>query len=215
MNVADVRRRVQNKVGDTSGAEITPAQVLDWINDGMLEIARRTQQPQATASTVTVAGQSAYATATFSADVLRLRSVLCNGMLLQAISLEQADQQFGDRESSSSSAAGTPQWFWVWADQINLWPRPDTAGQTLKLFYVKRPAPVTGDADVPGIPLHMHPDLVSYVYAQVLDTIGSGDRADRMTDRFIGGTTTAAADAEWPQRASYPHVTVSADDMVW
>jgi uncharacterized protein DUF6682 len=210
MNVGDIRRRIKAKVGDQAGSEITDTQLLDWINDGLGEIAKRTQQPQATATTVTVASQGAYSISTFSADVLRLRSVMCDGVLLQAISQEEADNSLPDREKSPQTA--TPEKFWVWADQLNLWPRPATAGLTLKIFYVKRPAAVAVDADVPGIPLHMHTDLLQYVWAQVLDTIGDLDRGEKQMDRFAGAAATAASDAEWPVRGTYPHVTIATDD---
>ena len=213
MNVGDIRRRIKAKVGDTAGTEVTDGQLLDWINDGQLEIARRTQQPQATATTATVVAQGSYSITAFSADVLRLRSVMHDGVLLQALSQEEADTQLPDRERNPQP--GTPQQFWVWADQIHLWPRPQTAGLALKIFYVKRPAAVAVDADVPGIPLHMHTDLLAYVWSQVLETIGDNDRAGREMDRFAGSSASAAADAEWPTRATYPHVTISADDMSW
>lgn len=213
MNVGDLKRRIQAKVGDTAGTEITAAQILDWINDGMLEIARRTQQPQATATTVSVVSQTAYTIATFAADVLRLRSVLYDGVQLQALSQEEVDLLLPDREKAART--GTPQQFWTFADQINLYPAPDAAGKSLKILYIKRPAAVAVDGDVPGIPLHMHVDLLSYVWAQVLDTIGDLDRGEREKDRFAGTTMAAADDAAWPNRGSYAHVTIASDDAWW
>lgn len=213
MNVADIRTRIQAKVGDTSGTEVTNAQILAWINDGMTELARRTNQPQGSATTATIAGTGTYSLTAFAADILRLRSVQLDGSVLQAISMEEADTYLSDRDRGSA-AGGTPSMYWVWADQINLWPKPTAAG-VLKLFYVKRPAAVTGDADVPGIPVHMHTDLVAYVYAQVLDSLGQGERADRHSDRWQGRAMETAADADWPQRNTYPHITVSLDDAGW
>lgn len=213
MNVGDIRRRIKNKIGDTAGSEVTDTQLLDWINDGTLEIARRVQQPQATATTVTVAAQASYSIATFAADVLRLRTVLYDGLLMQALSQEEVDQLLPDREKLNQQ--GVPQSFWVFADTITLWPAPSSAGLVLKIMYVKRPALVAIDADVPNIPLHMHLDLVNYVWSQVLDTVGDLDRGERQLDRFTAGAMAAADDAARPVRATYPHVTIASDDAGW
>jgi hypothetical protein len=214
MNVGQIRARIQAKIGDTSGAEVAPADILNWINDGITEIARRTNQPQATATTPSVVGQSTYNLVTFAADITRLRSVMYDGSVLQPLSIEEADTFLADREKAGQSN-GTPQMYWIWSDQINVWPPPDTASKSLKLFYQKRPAAVATDADIPGIPLHMHADLVDYVYAQVLDTIGDKQGAERRMGRFDGVVRESASDADWPQRNAYPHVSVSADDTGW
>jgi hypothetical protein len=214
VNVGQIRARVQAKFGDTAGAEVTSADVLNWINDGITEIARRTQQPQATATTPTIKDQATYNLATFAADIIRLRSVMLDGSVLQPLSIEEADTFLADREKAGQSS-GTPSMYWIWADQINLWPAPDTAGKVLKLFYQKRPAAVAADSDTPGIPLHMHADLVDYVMAQVLETTGDTDRADRRMARVQQTMQDASSDADWPQRGSFPHVTVSLDDVAY
>lgn len=213
MNTGQIKQRVRTKFGDTSGAELTDTDLLSWINDGLTEIARRTQQPQATATGATVAGTSSYSIATLAADMLRLRSVMLDGTVLSGLSIEEADALLGDREQAGQGR-GTPRYFWVFADQINLWPIPSAAG-SLKLSYVKRPATVTVDGDSPGIPVHMHVDLVDYVVAQVLESTGDADRADRRMGRFEASAAMAAADAEWPVRGTYPHVTTSPDDVAF
>lgn len=213
MNVGQIKQRVRTKFGDTSGAELTDTDLLSWINDGMTEIARRTQQPQATATTPTIVGTAAYSITTFAADVLRLRSVMLDGSVLSGLSIEEADTLLGDRERANVGR-GTPGYFWVFADAINLWPIPSAAG-TLKLSYVKRPAAVTVDGDTPGIPTHMHVDLVDYVVAQVLESTGDPDRADRRMSRFEAGAAMAAADAEWPIRGGYPHVVADPADTAF
>jgi hypothetical protein len=212
MNVGQIRGRVQAKIGDTSGAEATPSDILNWINDGISEIARRTQQPQGTATRTVVNGTATYDLSDFATDVIRLRSVMLDGSVLQPLSMEEADNFLAERERSGQSN-GTPTMYWIWANQINLWPKPDNSTSVLKIFYQKMPALVATDTDVPAIPLHMHGDLVDYALAQVLDTTGERDVAERRMSRFDGVVREAASDADWPQRGSYPHVSVSPDDV--
>jgi hypothetical protein len=212
VNVGEIRARVQARFGDTSGAEVTSTDILRWINDGILEIARRTQQPQASAQTNTVIGQAGYSLSTFASDVLRLRKVMLGGTVLSGLSIEEADVLLPDREAANQGN-GAPDRFWIWADTLNLFPAPDRV-QALKLFYVKRPAAVAVDGDVPGIPTHMHTDLVDYVIAQAMDSTGDADRAERRMGRFEQTTREAASDAEWPIRGGYPHVVVDLED-VW
>jgi hypothetical protein len=214
MNVGQIRARIQAKIGDTAGAEATPADILNWINDGIGEIARRTNQPQATASTPSVKDQSTYNLTTFAADIVRLRSVMYDGSVLQPLSIEEADTFLADREKTGQSS-GVPQMYWIWANVINLWPPPDTAGKSLKLFYQQRPPAVAADGDTPAIPLHMHVDLVDYVLAQVLETTGEREASERRMGRFDGTVREASSDADWPQRNTYPHVSVSMDDAGW
>lgn len=214
MNVGQIRTRIQTMVGDTSGAEVTAASILDWINDGIGEIARVTGQPQATGSTTVVSGQSTYSLPAAFPDILRLRSVKYDGSQLQALQLEEAETLYPGWERTGQGS-GTPQQFWVWADSITVWPPPDNSTKQLKLYYTKRPAAVVLDADVPGIPVHMHTDLLDYVHARVLESLGQGDRAERGMDRTTGRVMAAAADAQWPVRNAYPHVQVAADDMGW
>lgn len=211
MNVAQIRSRVQTRLGDTSGAEVTAAAILEWINDGAGEIARRTQQPQATASAPIVVGQAAYSISQFANDVMRLRKVELDGTVLEGLSSEDADTLLPNR-NRAGQATGTPQWFEVWADTLTLWPPPASAG-TLTLYYVKRPAQVAADLDVPGIPPHMHPDLLEYVVAQALESTGESAAADRKMSRFEQLSRESAEDASWPVRNTYPHVAVSADDV--
>lgn len=213
MNLGEIRRRVQAKLGDTAGAEVTSQSVADWTNDGIREIARRIGQPQATATTPTVVNQAVYSIATFAADVMRLRSVMLDGSVLESLSIEDADTLLADRERTGQ-ISGQPRWFWIWADSINLWPPPSAVG-TLKLFYIKRPPEVAADADVPQVPLHLHPDLVDYVVAQALDSAGEAATAERKLARFDASAREAAADAEWPVRDVYPHVAVALDDAGW
>jgi len=207
---------VQAKFGDTAGAEATTADILNWINDGITEIARRTQQPQATATTAVATGTATYNLSLFAADIIRLRSVMFDGSVLQPLSIEEADTFLADRERAGQGT-GVPGMYWIWADQINLWPAPDTSsnGKLLKLFYQKRPPPVVVDADIPAIPLHMHADLVDYVVAQVLETVGEKELADKRIARFASTVQEASSDADWPQRGSFPHVTVSLDDVAY
>ena len=216
MIVSEIRTRVQAKLGDTAGAEVKASDVLNWINDGIVEIARRTNQPQGTATTAVVQGQTAYNLTAFGSDIVRVRSVMLDGSVLQPLSIEEADTFLADREKANQ-AQGVPQNYWLWADQINLWPTPDSssAGDLLKIFYQKRPAAVVNETDVPGIPLHMHPDLVDYVVTQALDVAGRFDVAERRMGRFDQTVREAAADADWPQRGAYPHVTVALDDVIY
>jgi hypothetical protein len=210
VNVGQIRTRVQNKIGDTSGAEVTSLAILDWINDGMTEIARRTSQPQAIASISTVIGTEAYNVSAFAADVLRLRSVKYDGVPLESLSMEDADTLY---VSATQTGTGTPRWFWIHADQITVWPKPDAA-KTLQLFYVKRPAAVDDDADIPGIPLHYHGDLVDYVTVQALETVGESGAADRKMAAFEQRSRESASDLSTPTDL-YGHVSASLDDMGW
>jgi hypothetical protein len=192
VNVGQIRTRVQNKIGDTSGAEVTSLAILDWINDGMTEIARRTSQPQAIASISTVIGTEAYNVSAFAADVLRLRSVKYDGVPLESLSMEDADTLY---VSATQTGTGTPRWFWIHADQITVWPKPDAA-KTLQLFYVKRPAAVDDDA------------------VQALETVGESGAAERKMAAFEQRSRESASDLSTPTDL-YGHVSASLDDMGW
>jgi uncharacterized protein involved in cysteine biosynthesis len=56
VNVTDILRRVQNQIGDRSGALVDSASILDYVNDAQLAINAEAEILRATVSGAIVAG---------------------------------------------------------------------------------------------------------------------------------------------------------------
>lgn len=138
-------------------AEITPrmwtdAQLNVWINEGLRDIARRTETIQSLSTAVPVIAGTA--TVTVPADALRLHRIefvpTGAGQVYQVklVTLDELEQVFG---ITPNTQQGYPVYAAAWgfppAVTLRLYPVPSQAG-TLNIYYYRLPAVVAADGDV-------------------------------------------------------------------
>lgn len=139
--------------------------LVDWLDEGQLDIVRRTECYTATKSLTSVDGTREYELGT---DILRLLFVTYNNLEVQPTTLEQM-QYYNDYPAES--AEGTPEFYYVKMTTnplIGFTPIPSTSGHTISVHYVKRPLPLTTISNNPVIPEPYQRLIVKYAMYNVL-----------------------------------------------
>lgn len=75
--------------------------------------------------------------------------------------------------------------YYTWGRTIGLYPSPDTSGTgNLDIWYVKLPADLDDDTDVPEIPPSMHTDMIRYALARAKELDEDWEASGRIDADF-------------------------------
>jgi hypothetical protein len=161
MNVEQIMRASMRMIGDTSGAMIQSSDVLTWMNEGQLEVVRRTACLADTNEVEVEAGVVGY---DLPGDFLDFIRVTLDGRKLRKTTVQEVDNVDPDRDLPDSESA-QPKVFYKLGTQIKLFPKPATDG-TLEIEYTRQPTQLIQNADIPEIPVNMHGDILQYCIAK-------------------------------------------------
>lgn len=154
MDVSTVIRNVKRSFGDDGDILFdNPADYIDWINDGQMQIARESS----CLSGSTSANASLFPLA-YPSGFLRAARVLYGNRTLDLIRLEDLDVKKFDMTTKD-----TPFFYYLLNNTICLFPDPtDTDTTSVTVQYTKTPAVITTTADALTIPEHYHMDLIRW-----------------------------------------------------
>lgn len=208
MLVSDVTSRVRNTAGDVNVLQFTDAMILQWINDGIRECAITNNLLQKRATQAAVIGTSAYA---MPVDILRLHSVKYEGEKLPLYSLSEFEEFVGTKKTTDTNKS-TPVVAYIWANQLNLYPTPDQAGE-LVIDYIYDPPllMVPGDDLKNSLPVGYHSRIVDYCLAQVALQDDNQNMYQIKMEEFRTGVHNLKDQPEQNQD-TYPHMLVSDRD---
>lgn len=139
--------------------------LVDWLDEGQIDIVRRTGCYTASKDLTSVDGTREYELGT---DVMRLLFVTYNGKQVQPASQEQM-QFYADYPSES--AEGTPTHYYVKMTTnplLGFTPVPGTSGLTIAVHYVKRPPTLLTVGNSPVIPEQFQRLIVKFAMYNVL-----------------------------------------------
>lgn len=184
MNLGQIVSRVQTQVGDLAGVLMTRAAVVDWANEGQLEIVRKTECLTKHKQTNAISSDGSYE---LPSDFLFMKRVTLDDVRLTETSLDDLDLL---NNSVDSAANSTPGYFYVSDNVLFLYPKPSSTGSgNLDIWYVRQPATLVNDNDIPEIPVWMHKEIVQYckIQARELDDDPENQtRAQNLFDSNIG-----------------------------
>lgn len=210
----DVYERVRTLFGDTSGAQVTDAMVVRWINDGQQEIVNNNPILKDTKYTNIVKGQSEY---TFPNDKVQyIEAIYVDGRPVQPLSPEAYRNYILADDPRLTAVADYPD---VWYERngiVTFYPTPDKSiTNGLKLEYVKMPTPVTyiSTSQLLSIPDRYLNELVNYVMTQALELDENFTAADYKRNQFREGLDRQSQRENVTQIASYPQVMPDPDDF--
>lgn len=169
--ITDIKRQF----GDEAGVQITDADIIRWINEGSMEIISKNPIKEATASTTTVVGTKNYNMPT---DIIKMIGVEYDNTFLTATSMEGMKEQAG----SFQTTQGVPQFWYMFANVIYLWPVP-SAAKTLVIYYVQAPTGVTNSADLLPIPDRYYGRLRDFCMQRAAEL--DEDQASAMAQRKL------------------------------
>lgn len=208
--VADVAQHVKRQFGDESGTQISNEDIIRWINQGQLDIARRAEINKDAATTSSVTAQNAY---TFPSDsILKILAVSYNNFSLDNSSFEEI-QQLTQKFDSNLNVAMTnqiPTTWYEWGNSVYLYPTPTATGDTIKLYIIRTPPLVTSISNALSLPDTHYSALLQYVLQQAYE----------LDDNFnSAGVKAAQHEASLSDLSSvasyefYPTITVLPEDI--
>jgi hypothetical protein len=207
MLVSEIATRVKRQFGDEAGAQIEDADIIRWVNDAMLDIARNNNLLQISATTATTAGTAEY---TLPTDILSLRAIKYKNVKLNGLSMEDFDQMLID----STTTTGTPQAYYIYARKVTLYPAPSSSGSTdLKIYYNRVPTQVTLVSDTPEIPIQYHTRIVEYCIAQAAELDDNLAQYQIKMGQFQAGINNLKDDNTGEEDDYYPFISSSVRDM--
>lgn len=212
MKLSEIITRVQRQFGDDVQAQITKEDIVRWVNDACLEIVtnNRTNEGMYRGATPVVAGQDAYA---LPADLFVLRAVRVNGRAVEATTYEQLIAS-GSVPDEGDLPTGTPMWYWIHNEMINLVPCPDTTLGTVDIMYVKTPDVMTVNMEErePDVPTQYHLRIVEYCIAQASELDDNDGKYQMKMQQFNSNLDKLRSNGEQPEADGvYPSITYVSD----
>lgn len=214
MLVSDIQRRVKRAFGDEAGSQITDADIIDWINDAQIEICRKNDVIQVIGTIPSVINQPRYAL-TALADILKLFLVKFDGNTLQTLTQQDADQ-FDSTYDQLNQGTGIPTHYWVFANNITLFPVPSIV-KNLSVYYIRKPVAVAVGGDTPEIPVQYHTQIVDYCIGRAMQQDNNLQGYLQKMGEFSKNIAEQSQDEDWASQNIYPSISVSRDDtgMDW
>lgn len=157
--VNDILTWVKRQFGDESGAQITDADIIRWLNAAQLEVATLADAIQAVSNSTLVAGTFQYAMPTENA--IKIVSLTVDGLPVKALEFQMANDLIA-QEDPKRVATGTPYYYWRFANQLYFYPTPDST-KPVALYYMAAPAQVSTGTDALGLPDKYFEALVQYI----------------------------------------------------
>ena len=209
----DVAFRVRSSFGDFSGAQLSDAAILSWINDGQREIVNSNTILRATKYADIVAGQQDYG---FPEDkVLAIEAVYVNGYPIENISPQAAREYILKLDPKLILGSSKPELWYERAGIITFYPVPDTTVVNgLKLEYVKVPTPLSGLSEYLAIPDRYFNELTTYTTSQALEADENYDAASYKLRQFRDGLDRLNLRDNISQIDLYPQLMPDPDDYI-
>ncbi len=159
MTPSQALSRVRSQFSEDTAAFLSDVNDLyPYMSEAEMELANEVGFPQTTdSSTPTVSGTQEY---TKPADCLRIEILRWNGLKLKKIDLQEYETISGTYYGATVTR-GNPVYYYEYGDIVGLYPIPDTA-QTLKYYYIKRPAEITAASTAFTVPEEAHPAIIDY-----------------------------------------------------
>ncbi len=202
LSVADIAIRVKRIFGDEAGVEIDDNDILRWVNDGQLDIVRRTECIQRTSEISAGVNVSSYPV---PFDFLFFKRATFDGRLLSSIPFQTLDSLYPHRQSEA--ATGSPEYITVSGATFLLYPAPDVTGATnIDLTYVARPILVSAVSDTPEIPIAFHEALVRFCLMRAKELNEDWAAATQIRESYDTMIVGARHDTQTQSSDHYPVV---------
>lgn len=212
--VSDVLTAVKRLFGDESGAQLTDADIIRFINQGQLVLATENKYTRTTATTTSVANQAGYTFA--GTNILSIEGLQYNTIPLKNQSFEQVQEsylkQFGFT-SPPATAIGTPAVWYEYDDTVYLWPPPSVTGDIITLFVATYPTVVASSVDTLSIPDTYYEALIQYVMTQAYELDDDMQSASLKIKQLDMSLSKLASTEKATQNQYYQVITIMADDL--
>lgn len=185
--------------GDRSGMQVSPEDIIRWINDAQLQMVRETGCFELIANYTSIVGEPVYA---LPDNFFKFRRVVYDGVPLSFVAQQDMDRLGIGRESG---AVGTPTRYYKSPLAVVLYPAPvEIKGFAIE--YVARPDAIRSPAQDLSIPEQFQPDLKQLCLSRCYETDENWAMAAAKEKVFGEKTAIARDDFKNPVEDSYPSV---------
>lgn len=179
MLVSDITRRVQRVVGDDTFITFNQQDIYDWINDGMLDLIRKTKCNQVVYS----AAANVFNPAIVTTGGIEVTRVVYKNLPLTYITQEVLDGMYVDTTYRSEPAY----FYWNDVTGLNLFPLPSTADtNVVSVTYNALPTQVTAVGNTPGVPEHYQTALVSFCKMRFYERVQNYRAMEMASSEYYG-----------------------------
>lgn len=201
MLLSEIATRVKRLFGDESGVQIDDTDIIRWVNDGQLDIVRKTHCVTRNVAVNSTAGINSYP---IPGDFLFFKEAKYGGRLLSSISAEDFNARFPNRELSL--ARGVSEYFTVRGTNYLLFPYPNTTGVAISLYYVARPAVMAAVTETPEIPIAFHEALVKFTLMRANELNEDWVASQKFQKDYAEDVIMTRSDTQWSDAGGYPVV---------
>lgn len=209
----DVSDRVRTTFGDTSGAQITDAMMIRWINDGQVAIINSNPVLKGTKYSDYIAGQTEY---TFPTDSVQfIEAIYVDGRPIKNVTPQEYREYVLEMDPEVTTTAAYPDIWYERNGVITFYPKGTTTYTNgLKLEYVKTPADINAisSSTYLTIPDRYLSHLVEYVLAQALELDENYSAAQYKQAQFRDGLDRLSNKENVSQIDMYPTVMMDPED---
>lgn len=165
MLLSELRTYTQRLFGDENQAVVVTAEMDDYINEGIAEIAKQCEMYAQNLTTITTTDQ--YGRITIPADYIKVKELRYNNMVLPLLNPALIKYRYTEPQQ------GEPIGWYPWDfDQIQLWPiKANGTGLTITLMYTSYPAVITS-TDTPTIPTILQRVAAMYALSKCYMKVG-------------------------------------------
>ena len=177
MTPTEIETAARNKYNAIGDSFFSQEEVLDLMLQACNELARDCFMIQATYTTSTVASQQEYS---YPTNTIAIKRITYDGKKLKQITFREDDSITGLNQSTT--ATGTPQYYFVWNETISLRPIPSSVA-TLKIYSFNEHSAITTSSTL-EIPSQFHMDIVDFIVSEMAAKDSNFTAAKYYSDRW-------------------------------
>lgn len=211
-NVSDVITAVKRQFGDESGVQITDADIFRWIDDAQRDIVIKNPEVNAVLATINVTADTGqYTLLSELPNILKIHSIHYNGKLLPSMTFTGAQEYLIGETGSPNS--GTPQFWYIYAGVLHLWPVPTAdLASGISIYYSKQPTRVTTSGDLLSVPDNYYKAVVDFCLAQAYELDENLQLSQYKDDQYSRSVTEMGNDVIEQMRV-YPTINLLPEDL--
>jgi hypothetical protein len=200
MQFSAIRTYAATRFRDPSNIIVTDTQWKDYVNTAYGDVLTRLPYAPWNEASATVALSAASRTGALPTDVFKVTAVYDATDQFPLVPLEGRNQVF--QEYPQQTETGQPMHYRLLGGNILVYPIPEAA-TNLTVEYLKMPADMSADADVPAFPSQWHDALVSGAVALAYRDDGNMQMAAEYEKESQGMIASLIQDSMQPRQDRY------------
>ncbi len=192
MTREEIRDLCRKRLGETTSAFWSDAELNTWINNAGHDIAFRTKCLRTNGTFTSVADTASYNLTTQFPKILTINEVYyyTDGTTWQKLDPTSRTRLDAEHPGWQSVESGTPYEYWWDREENTIYlyvpPSSDQAGTDyVKLYYCYDYTDMSSDSTESGLPDRLHFAQVDYVVATGYETRGHGDKSNDAWSKYF------------------------------